>query len=241
MSPRSSRSRRASSRCRGGSGIEHRPAAERGLAAQDHPVASCGDHGRRESKLGEALAEPYDARERVRRPDVHLHSCAVVDRLELLERDVEPVGDRIGARRDERLASRNLVALHPGKAHRNPLTRLGTIDVMVVHLHAPNPDVAAGRARAAAGRRPRSCPTRASRSPPCRSPGRRTTRSTYSRVGPSDRACSTASAARPSAARRSSRPSPVRALTRTTSRRARARAPPQRRARPHPRRRRRPS
>ena len=103
--------------------VDDRSAAERRLAAQDHAVAASGDDGRCETELGELLAESNDARGRVRRPDVHLHARAVLDRRDLLERDVEPVGGRIPAAGDERLPSRDLAALDAGKAHRDALAR----------------------------------------------------------------------------------------------------------------------
>ena len=84
--------------------IDDRSATERRLAAENHAVAARGDDRRRETQLGEALAEPHDARGRVRRPEVHLHTRAVLDRLELVERDVETVRRRIRTGCDERLA-----------------------------------------------------------------------------------------------------------------------------------------
>ena len=126
-------------------GVDNRPAAERRLATQDHAVAASGDDGCCETELGELLAESNDARCRVPRPDVHLHARAVLDRRDLLERDVEPVGGRVPVARDERFPSRDLAALDAGEAHRDPLPRICTLDVTVVHLDAPHPHVVPAR------------------------------------------------------------------------------------------------
>ena len=105
-------------------GVDNRPAAERRLAPQDHAIAASCDDGRCETELGELLAESNDPRGRLPRPDVHLHARAVLDRRDLLERDVEPIGGRIPVAGDQRLPSRDLAALDAGKAHRDALPRM---------------------------------------------------------------------------------------------------------------------
>ena len=97
---------RDSSRCRGGARVEHDPAAERRLAAQDTRSPRAATTGSARRSCAKRSPSSHDPRGRVRRPDVDLESRAVGDRLELLERDVEPVRDRVRARRDERLAPR---------------------------------------------------------------------------------------------------------------------------------------
>ena len=123
---------------------------------------------------------------------MHLHSGAVLDRHDLLEDDVEPVRDRIRARRDERLSPADFAPLDPGQAHRDPLTRLRALDVAVVHLHAADPHVAARRLEP----QPVSGCDAPDQSVPVTTvpkPGIEIERSTGSRVGPSARACSTSS------------------------------------------------
>ncbi len=108
------------------SGVEDDASADRRLAAQDDPIASCGDDRGCEAELSPALADPHDTRRHVARPEVHVESRAVRDRLELVERDVEPVRHRIRAGRDERLAALDLPALDPGQADGDTLTRIRT-------------------------------------------------------------------------------------------------------------------
>ena len=69
----------------------------------------------------------------------------VADRLELLELDVEPVADGIGARLDERVASPELVRSIPGTAERDSRPCLGAFDRLVVHLDAPHAHLDSGR------------------------------------------------------------------------------------------------
>ena len=146
--------------------VEHRAAADGRRRAQDHPVAARRHDRLRQPQLREAPA-PDDARPRVRRAEVHLHVGR--DLRELLERDVEPVGDGEGARLDERVAAARAPtarspAARPRPAARPPRARPAG--------RAPARSARARRARAArpAARRPRrSSPTRASRSRPCRS------------------------------------------------------------------------
>ena len=76
---------------------------------------------------------------------MRLHARPVGDRLELLELDVEPVRDGIGARSDERVATCDVAPIDAGQAHGHPLARVGPLDVPVVHLHASHPHGSAGR------------------------------------------------------------------------------------------------
>ena len=128
-----------------GQRIEHVATAERRLTAEDHPVAPRCNHRRCETELREAVAEAHDPRRGVRRAEVHLHARVVLDRRDLLERDVEPIRRRIPTRLDERISPCDVAPIDAGKAHRDALARLGSLDVAVVHLDAPHSDVAAGR------------------------------------------------------------------------------------------------
>ena len=96
--------------------IEHGGAAERRLPSQDDAVAARRDDGSLEPQLRRALADTGDPGCDSRGAVMHGHAGAVVDRGQLLELDVEPVGDRERARRDERVASVQLAPLDPGQA-----------------------------------------------------------------------------------------------------------------------------
>ena len=85
------------------------------LRAQHDAVAACGDDLRREPQLRLALAHPNDAGGVLGRPVVDVDAGAVGDRLELVERDVQPVADGVGARLDERVAAPQAAALEPGE------------------------------------------------------------------------------------------------------------------------------
>ena len=76
---------------------------------------------------------------------MHVHPRVVADRLELLELDVEAVADGIGAGLDERVAALERAALDPGQRERDPLSGLGALDRLVVHLDASHAHVDAGR------------------------------------------------------------------------------------------------
>ena len=125
--------------------IEDAATAERRLPAKYQPVAPCSNHRRSEAQLGEAFAEAHDPRRGMRRAEVHLHARVVLDRGDLLERNVEPIRRRIPARLDECFSPCDIAPIDSGKAHRDALARLRPPDVAVVHLDAPHSDVAAGR------------------------------------------------------------------------------------------------
>jgi hypothetical protein len=67
----------------------------------------------------------------------------VLDPVELVERDVEPVRHRVRGRRDERVAAPERMALDAGQRHRDALARLGALDGPVVDLDAADSHVAA--------------------------------------------------------------------------------------------------
>ena len=125
--------------------IDDPPSAERRLGAQDHPVAAGGDDGLRQAKLRPALTDPNDASDHVRGSDVDVSPSTVADRLELVEHDVQPVRARITVSLHESVTAQRLGALDSGQAHRDPLPRLGPLDVAIVHLHAPHAHCLAGR------------------------------------------------------------------------------------------------
>ena len=152
----------------GGRGIEHGAAADRRPATQDDPVASRRDDRRREPELREGT-RPGDPRRHGGGAVVDVEPRAVGDRLELLERYVEPVARPQAAGCDESVAAVQLVALDARERERHPLSRLGPLDGAVVHLDASHTDVAARTARRGARRPRRPSPTRASRSRPFRS------------------------------------------------------------------------
>src|SRR5438105_4966165 len=62
----------------------------------------------------------------------------VGDRLELLERDVEAVADRIGAGLDERVPAAERVPVERGEVERHALAGVGPRHRLVVHLDAPD-------------------------------------------------------------------------------------------------------
>jgi hypothetical protein len=125
--------------------IEDVGTAERGFTAKDQPVASRCNHRRSEAQLREALAKAHDPRRGMRRADVHLHARLVLDRGDLLERNVEPIRRRIPTRLDERFSPCDIAPIETGNAQSDTLTSLGPIDIAVVHLDAPHPNVAARR------------------------------------------------------------------------------------------------
>src|SRR5207248_2923916 len=90
--------------------VEHGAAADGRLRPDDHTVAARRDHGLLEPQLCEAAA-PRDPRRYVGGAEVDGDRGRYLG--ELLERDVEAVGDGVGARRDERVAAREPVALDP--------------------------------------------------------------------------------------------------------------------------------
>ena len=131
----------------GGRGIEHDASADGRPVAEDDPVAACRDDRRGEAQLREA-AGLGDARGHGRRAVVDVEPGAVRDRLELLERDIEPVARPQASGGDERVAAAQLAPLDAGERERHSLARLCPLDRAVVHLDAPHPHVAARRLRA---------------------------------------------------------------------------------------------
>ena len=130
-------------------GVEHRSASERRLAAEDDAVAA-----RRDDRLARAAAARSGRRpERLARARarcrVSLDARAVRDRLELVERR-RRAGTRPGTRRGATSTSPRATSRRstPGQADRDPLTRLGPLDVAIVHLDAANAHVAPRRLEA---------------------------------------------------------------------------------------------
>ena len=74
----------------------------------------------------------------MRGSEVHLEPSTVRNRLELVENDVQAVGDGVRACRDECIAALDLTAPDSRQADRNPLPGLCALDLPVVHLHAPH-------------------------------------------------------------------------------------------------------
>ena len=126
-------------------GIEHGRAAERRLAPQDDAVAARRDDGSLEPQLRRLRADPGDAGRDPRGAVVHRDAGAAVDRHELLELDIEAVGDRKGAGRHERVAAVQVAPVDAGKTERNPLAGARPLDSGVVHLHGANAHLAAAR------------------------------------------------------------------------------------------------
>jgi hypothetical protein len=126
-------------------GVEHYGAADGRLGAQHHPVSSRGDDGRGETELRVTVADPHDPCGDPARPVVHREAGTVGDRLQLVERHLEPVRarERIGG--DQRVAAVHLLALDSGQAHRHPLASRRALDRDVVHLHGAHSHVAAPR------------------------------------------------------------------------------------------------
>ena len=141
--------------------VEDEPSAHGGLATQHDAVAAGGHDALGEAKLCVTLPGSDDSRRNVCRSDVHLESSAVRDGLELAEHDVESVGDRVRAWLDERLAPGHLVPLDSGKAHRDALSRVGALDVAIVHLRRCGRERPGLTARGEGGRPRRPCPTTA--------------------------------------------------------------------------------
>ncbi len=128
-------------------GIEYDASADGRPVAEDDPVAARRDHRRGEPELGESACL-RDARGYGRRAVVDVQPGAVRDRLELLERHIEPVARPQAAGGDERVAATQLAPFDAGERECDPLARLCPLDRAVVHLDAPHPHVAAGRLRA---------------------------------------------------------------------------------------------
>ncbi len=118
--------------------VEDGPAADCRLAAQDDAVAPGRDDRRRKAKLSPALPDAHDSRLHARCPYVDVETRAVGDRLELVERDVEPERDRVRVVGDERLAARDLPALDARQADGDALPGFRPWDVAVVYLDAAN-------------------------------------------------------------------------------------------------------
>ena len=72
---------------------------------------------------------------------VDVEARAVGDLRQLLERDVEPVAQRIGTRLHQHVAAAQVAALDPREGERDPLPGLGAVDRPVVHLDAAHAHV----------------------------------------------------------------------------------------------------
>ena len=138
----------------GRSGIDHASAADGRLRAQHDTVAAGCDGGSRESQLRVALSDPPHHGGYLGGAMVDVDAGAVTDRLELLQRDVQPVAHGIRAWLDERITAPQLRPFDAGQADGDPLPCLGGVDRAVVHLHAAHADVEPGRFRAQLVARP---------------------------------------------------------------------------------------
>ena len=148
-------------------GIEHLGAADRRPVAEHDAVATGGDRRRGQPQLGEALAGADDARVELGRAVVDVQAAALLDRLQLVEHDVEAVADRVFARLDEGGAAAKLRPLDAGQADGHPLAGAGLVDGAVVHLDAADADVQPGRlGPEAAALADRAGPERAGRDRP---------------------------------------------------------------------------
>jgi hypothetical protein len=82
---------------------------------------------------------------------VHVHPGAALERAivarsaEKGHATVEPVGHRERSRLGDDVTARDLVFVEPSDVERHPLTGLGTINGLAVHLHAPDPPPLAAR------------------------------------------------------------------------------------------------
>ena len=150
-------------------GVEHDGAPDRGAVAQHHPIAPGCDDGGSEPELRVRVPDPDDASGDPAGAVVHGEPCAVRDRRELLEGDLDPVRPWEGAGCDERVAAANLPALDARQADGHPLPRPCARHRRVVHLHGADAHVTPGRFQPESCRPRRSPPTRACRSQRCRS------------------------------------------------------------------------
>ncbi len=113
--------------------------------SQDHAVASRRDHRPLEPQLREPVAHAHHTRRHLGRAVVRLHVCPVLERLQLVELHVEPVGDRVYARRDEDVAAPDLPPLDAREGDRDATAGLRPVDGAVVNLDAAHADVQTGR------------------------------------------------------------------------------------------------
>jgi hypothetical protein len=121
--------------------VEHDTSADSRLRPQHDVIASLGDDRFAQPQLGVA-AFAHDPCSDVTRADVDGHRRR--HRLELLQRNIEPPADRIGARLDEHVAAPQLRPRDSGQVDRDPLPGLGPLDRDVVHLDAARPRAQAG-------------------------------------------------------------------------------------------------
>ena len=80
----------------------------------------------------------------LRRTVVRVKPRAVTDPVQLLERDVEPVADRIRAGFDQDVTAPKGCA-RDAERHRDPLARFRPLDRSVVHVNSANARSKAGR------------------------------------------------------------------------------------------------
>ena len=122
--------------------VEHDPSTDRRAGPQHDAVAPRGDDRPLQPELS-VPAAAHQPRGNICGPEVDGDRRRNV--LELLERHVQPVGDRKGARLDEGVAARDPAALDAGQRNGDPLSGLGAPHRPVVHLDAPHADVEAAR------------------------------------------------------------------------------------------------
>ena len=129
----------------GRSGIEHDGSGERRLLPQDESVPARRDDRGSEPELSMVVPHAHDTSRESRRTVMDGQPGAVQHRLQLRERDFEPIGARKGPGRDERLPATDVRALDPRKVDSDPLPCLGPGDRGVVDLHRADADVTPGR------------------------------------------------------------------------------------------------
>src|SRR5437867_1178384 len=125
-------------------GVEHDATAERRRSTQDHAVGTGRNDGCGEPQLRPALSHANETGCDARGAEMSLHTGAVRDRLELVERDVEPVGDRVRPGRNEGVPAPHRAPFDTRKAHGDALPRFGAGDVAIVHLHTSDSNESAG-------------------------------------------------------------------------------------------------
>ena len=166
-SSRASSSRRRASSFRGGSGSSTRPPPT---------VVACRSTTRSPRAATSGLerrscANRSPTRNEPRRhgrgsvADGHVRAAQLADPVEL---DVEAVRGRVAAGLDDRVAGLRAPAALGGDGERDALAGVGALDRLVVHLDAAHPELVVRPAAPRAGRRGRSSPSGASRSPPSR-------------------------------------------------------------------------
>jgi hypothetical protein len=125
--------------------IENAASADRRHRPQHEPIAPRGHDGRVETELRPAGTCTDDPHRYAAGAVVERQPRPVGNRIELFERDVEPVGDWEGARGDEGIAATELVPLDAGQADGDSLTCTRALDGRIVYLDAADTNAAPAR------------------------------------------------------------------------------------------------